>query len=97
MVGAAEPPTAAAAEPTPPALVAEAMQRLRQEERAVDQVAGGGAGSATDSVASPAVEMTLAVVEAVYSRATPGVNAPNVAGAPIVSDSVAGTVAPGPT
>ena len=49
--------------------------------------------SATVSVASPAVEMTLAVVEAVYSFATPGVNAPNVAGAPIVSDSVAATVA----
>ena len=29
-----------------------------------------------------------------YSRATPGVNAPNVAGVPSVSDSVAGTVPP---
>ena len=38
--------------------------------------------------------MTLAVVDAEYSRATPGVNAPNVAGAPSVSDSVAGTVPP---
>ncbi len=37
-------------------------------------------GSATDSVASPAEEITVAVVDAVYSRATPGVNAPNEAG-----------------
>ena len=29
-----------------------------------------------------------------YSRATPGVNAPNVAGVPSVSDSVAGTEPP---
>ena len=36
----------------------------------------------------------MAVVDAVYSRSTPGVNAPNVAGAPSVSDSVAGTVPP---
>ena len=51
-------------------------------------------GSATVSVASPAVEMTFAVVDAVYSFATPGVNAPKLAGAPIVSASVAGTVPP---
>jgi hypothetical protein len=51
-------------------------------------------GSLTDSVASPALEITLAVVEAVYSRATPGVKAPNEAGAPSVSDSVAGTTPP---
>ena len=39
------------------------LQRLRQRERAVDQPAGRVAdGSATLSVASPAVEMTLAVV-----------------------------------
>ena len=38
--------------------------------------------------------MTLAVVEAVYSRSTPGVNAPKLAFAPIVSDSVAATVPP---
>src|SRR4051812_28646962 len=41
-------------------------------------------GSATLSVASPAVEMTVAVVDAVYSLARPGVNAPNCAGVPIV-------------
>ena len=50
----------------------------------------------TVSVASPAVEITFAVVVAVYSFATPGVNAPNVAGAPSVSASVAGTVPPAP-
>ena len=38
--------------------------------------------------------MTFAVVLAVYSFATPGVNAPNEAGAPSVSDSVAGTEPP---
>ena len=53
-------------------------------------------GSLTVSVASPALEITLAVVVAVYSRATPGVNAPKLAGAPDVSDSVAGTVPPTP-
>ena len=53
-----------------------------------------GLGSETVSVASPAVETTLAVVEAVYSRATPGVNAPKDAGAPSVSASVAGTMPP---
>ena len=36
--------------------------------------------------------MTLAVDAAVYSLATPGVNAPNTPGPPSVSDSVAGTV-----
>ena len=41
-------------------------------------------------------ETTVAVVEAVYWRATPGVNAPNDAGAPSVSESVAGTVPPTP-
>src|SRR6201999_1780235 len=46
------------------------------------------------SAASPAVLITFAVVDAVYSFATPGVNAPNVAGAPSVSDSVAGTAPP---
>ena len=51
-------------------------------------------GSDTESVASPAEEVTVAVVAAVYSRVTPGTNAPNDAGAPIVSDSVAGTVPP---
>src|SRR3954451_23221534 len=38
--------------------------------------------------------MTLAVVEAAYVLATPGVNGPNVAGVPSVRASVAGTVPP---
>ena len=39
----------------------------------------------------------MAVVDAVYSvRPCPGVNVPNVAGAPSVSESVAGTVPPTP-
>ena len=50
--------------------------------------------SATLSAASPAVETTVAVVDAVYSRATPGVKAPKDAGAPSVSASVAGTEPP---
>src|SRR5690349_8887152 len=44
-------------------------------------------GSLTLSVASPAVEV-------VYVRSTPGVNAPNDAAGPRVSESVAGTVPP---
>src|SRR3954454_15760615 len=51
-------------------------------------------GSETLSAASPAVEVTVAVVEAAYSFATPGVNTPKRAGAPSVSESVAGTVPP---
>src|SRR4051812_25262396 len=51
-------------------------------------------GSLAVSVASPAVEITLAVVDAVYVLAVPGVNAPKLAGVPSVSDSVAGTVPP---
>src|SRR5919112_4057723 len=50
--------------------------------------------SATLSSASPAVEMTLAVVDAVYSRASPGVNGPNETGPPSVSERVAGTPPP---
>src|SRR4051795_12072536 len=53
-------------------------------------------GSETLSAASPAVEMTFAVVCAVYVFSTPGVNGPNDAGLPSVSDSVAGTVPPTP-
>src|SRR3712207_2832446 len=49
---------------------------------------------ATVSDASPAVEMTLAVVLASYVLSTPGVNGPNEAGAPRDSDSVAGTEPP---
>src|SRR5437868_2715409 len=53
-------------------------------------------GSETLSVASPAVDVTVAVVPAVYSLSTPGVNAPKLAGAPRVSESVGGTVPPTP-
>jgi hypothetical protein len=49
-------------------------------------------GSETLSAASPAELITFAVVDAVYVWSTPGVNAPNVAGAPSVSASVAGVV-----
>jgi hypothetical protein len=53
-------------------------------------------GSATVSAASAAVDVTVAIVDAVYSRATPGTKAPKLAGAPSVTDSVAGTVPPTP-
>src|SRR5215813_10382815 len=51
-------------------------------------------GSLTESAALPAVEITFAVVDAVYSLSSPGVNAPNDAAGPKDSDSVAGTVPP---
>ena len=51
-------------------------------------------GSATVRVASPAVEVTVAVVVAKESLATPGVNAPNDAAGPSVRLSVAGTEPP---
>src|SRR4051794_12979378 len=51
-------------------------------------------GSATLKSASPAVESTVALVDARYVFVMPGVNAPNEAGAPSVSDSVAGTLPP---
>src|ERR1700710_2524422 len=40
--------------------------------------------------------MTVALVVAVYSPGTPGTNVPKLAGAPIVSESVAATVPPAP-
>src|SRR4051794_4928011 len=49
-------------------------------------------GSLTDSVASPAVEITVAVVPASYVRSTPGVNAPKAGAAPSAIDNVGGTV-----
>src|SRR4051794_19196868 len=51
-------------------------------------------GSLTVSAASPAVLITFAVEVAVYSLSRPGVNAPNDARAPSVSDNVAGTDPP---
>src|SRR3954447_19044101 len=50
--------------------------------------------SATLRSASPAVEMTLAVVADSYVLVTPGVKAPNEAGVPSVRLNVAGTVPP---
>ena len=46
------------------------------------------------SAASPADEITFAVVAAVYVLAAAGTNVPKPAGAPSVRLSVAGTVAP---
>ena len=51
-------------------------------------------GSATLRSASPADEITLAVVDASYVWPTPGVNGANIAAGPSDSDSVAGTVPP---
>src|ERR1700712_5248799 len=48
-----------------------------------------GLGSATLSCASPALEITLAVVEARYVFVTPGVNGPNCAAGPSVRPRVA--------
>src|SRR3954468_6492607 len=91
-VGAEEPPTLASAPPVPAALVAFACRADGSENDpftrwpvAVED------GSATESVASPADEMTVAEEVAVYVFATPGVNAPKAAGVPSASDSVAGT------
>src|SRR4051794_4073435 len=53
-------------------------------------------GPLTLSAASPAVEMTFAVVAVVYVRSAPGVNAPKAAAGPSVSESVAGTEPPMP-
>ena len=46
------------------------------------------------SVAPPAVEVTLAVVAALYSFVTPAVNAPKETGPPTVRATVAGTAPP---
>src|SRR3954452_16813146 len=48
-------------------------------------------GSDTVSAASPALEITLAVVDAVYVRSVPATNVPKEGVAPSVSESVAGT------
>src|SRR4051812_24034964 len=97
VVGADEPPTSASALPVLAGLAAMTRRACGSENApftrwpvAVED------GSATLSVASPAVEMTLAVVLAVYVLATPGVKAPKAAGVPSDSDSVAGTVPPAP-
>src|SRR3954470_2187435 len=97
VVGADEPPTSFRAPPVPAGLVALAWRAWGSENApftrwpvAVED------GSATLSVASPAVEMTLAVVAAVYVLATPGVKGPKGAGVPSERASVAGTLPPAP-
>src|SRR5689334_9639606 len=95
-VGLAEPPTAASAPPVPSGLEAFACSAAGSENEPLTRwPVAVELGSATLSAASPAVEMTLAVVPAVYVLPRPGVNAPNEAGVPSESESVAGTVPPG--
>ena len=95
MVGAARPPTGPPAAAVATALVAVAVSGAASVKVPLTSLPVlVVAGSATLSVASPALEITFAEVDAVYSRATPGVNAPNDAGAPRESESVAGTVPP---
>ena len=95
VVGLDEPPTGANALPVPFALVALAVTGFGSEnEPFTRRPVAFELGSATLSVASPAVEITFAVVLASYVRPTPGTKAPKLAGAPRESDSVAGTVPP---
>src|SRR3954447_20945673 len=54
-------------------------------------------GPETLRVALPAVDVTVAVVDASYVLSDPGMNVPNEAGPFSVSASVAGTVPPTPT
>ena len=90
-VGLAEPPTAASAPPVPAGLVAAARSGCGRLNAPLTSLPVCRCRDRRRySVASPAVLITFAVVLASYSFATPGVNAPNVAGAPSVSDSVAG-------
>ena len=60
------------------------LHRLRQRERAVDQLAGVGRARVGHAERSrrPRSRSRWRWCVAVYSRATPGVNAPNVAGVP---------------
>src|SRR3954470_17002128 len=95
VVGADEPPTSASARPVPAGLAATAWRACGSANApftrwpvAVED------GSATLSVASPAVEMTLAVVSAAYVFATPGWNGPRAGSVPNESESVAGTLPP---
>ena len=61
----------------PPGLVAVAFSADGSENAPLTRWPGAfELGSATLSAASPADEMTLAVVDAVYVFATPGVNGP---------------------
>ena len=66
VVGLALPPTSASAVPVPAALVAAACRADGSENAPLTRWPVAVAlGSATDSVASPAVEITLAVVDGV--------------------------------
>ena len=67
------------------------LERLRQDERAVDQVAGArwSSGRRRSAARHRPSRSRWPWSTPVYVRATPGVNAPNCAGAPSVSDSVA--------
>src|SRR3954453_13142006 len=77
-VGSGLPPTSSGA-------ARENVPLTRRPEAVVD-------GSVTDSAASPALEITVAVVLAVYVPFTPGMKAPSDGAVPSVSESVAGTV-----
>src|ERR1700754_1934246 len=92
-VGLAEPPTGAKAPPLPDRLDAETCSGCASENvPLISLPVLVELGSDTDSTPLPAVEITFAVVDAVYSKAIPGVKGPNEAGAPSDSASVAGTV-----
>src|SRR5688572_29430262 len=79
-VGAAAPPTSANAPPVPAGLDAFTWSADGSENAPLTRCpVAVGDGSATLSVASPAVEMTVAVVDPVYALATPGTNGPSVA------------------
>src|SRR4051812_32799295 len=83
-----EPDTAPPAAEVPTGLVAVAFSAAGSENAPLTRCPGAvELASATDSAASPAEETTVAVVCPVYVFATPGANAPNVAGVPSVSAS----------
>src|SRR3954468_6570044 len=92
-----EPETLPPAALVPAGLVADAFSADGSENAPLTRWPGAVAlESETLSNASPAVEMTLAVVCAAYVLARPGVNAPKLAAVPSESESCAGTVALGP-
>jgi hypothetical protein len=95
VVALALPPTFAYAPPVPVTLDAFACSACASANEPLTRCPVALVlGSATESRASPAVVITLAVVPASYMFATPGVNVPNDTGAPSDRLSVAGTVPP---
>src|SRR5262249_51273821 len=89
------PDTALYAVPVVSALVALACSASGNQNDPLTRWPGCAvSGSATLSVALPAVEVTVAPVDVSYVWSTPGVNAPKLAGALMFSASVAGTVPP---